>query len=131
MLSNAYFLAKFRFDTAENEPAKNLQNLQNLPILLTLTHVDCGLGRHFEENPAERADDRRPVHVEFGSLQDLRHVQGQDFRALEDNRSSVVVPLGEQAKFSEPVAHNLRLSRAAAFFEKTEYLPRNFEPSTS
>ena len=33
MLSNAYFLAKFRFDTAENEPAKNLQNL---PILLTL-----------------------------------------------------------------------------------------------
>ena len=39
MLSNAYFLAKFRFDTAENEPAKNLQNnyickkpLQNLPI---------------------------------------------------------------------------------------------------
>ena len=37
MLSNAYFLAKFRFDTAENEPAKNLQNfakkLQNLPIL--------------------------------------------------------------------------------------------------
>ena len=25
MLSNAYFLAKVRFDTAENEPAKNLQ----------------------------------------------------------------------------------------------------------
>ena len=28
MLSNAYFLAKFRFDTAENEPAKKLQKLQ-------------------------------------------------------------------------------------------------------
>ena len=27
MLSNAYFLAKFRFDTAENEPAKIFQNL--------------------------------------------------------------------------------------------------------
>ena len=26
MLSNAYFLAKIRFDTAENEPAKNLQS---------------------------------------------------------------------------------------------------------
>ena len=26
MLSNSYFLANFRFDTAENEPAKNLQN---------------------------------------------------------------------------------------------------------
>ena len=25
MLLNAYFLAKFRFDTAENEPAKKLQ----------------------------------------------------------------------------------------------------------
>ena len=34
MLSNAYFLAKFRFDTAENEPAKNLQNFANFP--------DCG-----------------------------------------------------------------------------------------
>ena len=34
MLSNAYFLAKFRFDTAENEPAKNLLIF---PILLTLT----------------------------------------------------------------------------------------------
>ena len=29
MLPNAYFLAKFRFDTAENEPAKNLQNFAN------------------------------------------------------------------------------------------------------
>ena len=28
MLSNAYFLAKFRFDTAENEPAKSLQNFR-------------------------------------------------------------------------------------------------------
>ena len=33
MLSNAYFLAKFRFDTAKNEPAKNLQNLPMLPHL--------------------------------------------------------------------------------------------------
>ena len=31
MLSNAYFLAKFRYDTAENEPAKKLQNLANFP----------------------------------------------------------------------------------------------------
>ena len=28
MLSNAYFLAKFRFDTAENETAKHLQNFR-------------------------------------------------------------------------------------------------------
>ena len=29
MLSNAYFLAKFRFDTDENEPAKIFQNFAN------------------------------------------------------------------------------------------------------
>ena len=28
MLSNAYLLAKIRFDTAENEPAKNLPNFE-------------------------------------------------------------------------------------------------------
>ncbi len=32
MLSNAYFPAKFCFDTAENEPAKNLQKFAKLPI---------------------------------------------------------------------------------------------------
>ena len=30
MLSNTYVLAKFRFDTAENEPAKNLQNFAKI-----------------------------------------------------------------------------------------------------
>ena len=30
MLSNAYFLAKFRFDTAENEPTQNLQNFRKM-----------------------------------------------------------------------------------------------------
>ena len=30
MLPNAYFLANFRFDTTENEPAKNLQILQKI-----------------------------------------------------------------------------------------------------
>ena len=44
MLSNAYFLAKFRFDTAENEPAKNLQNFAKIanfanPNPLTITLV--------------------------------------------------------------------------------------------
>ena len=37
MLSNAYFVAKFRFDTAENEPAKNCKILLIFPNLLTLT----------------------------------------------------------------------------------------------
>ena len=30
MLSNAYFLENFRFDAAENEPAKNLQNFAKI-----------------------------------------------------------------------------------------------------
>ena len=29
MLSNVYFLAKIRFDTAETEPAKNLEKFAN------------------------------------------------------------------------------------------------------
>ena len=36
MLSNAYFLAKFRFDTAENEPAKNLQKFPPKMLILPL-----------------------------------------------------------------------------------------------
>ena len=41
MLTNAYFLAKFRFDTAKNEPARNLQNFEkiDLPILLIFPQV--------------------------------------------------------------------------------------------
>ena len=34
MLSNAYFVAKIHSDTAENEPAKNLQNLQKIAKIL-------------------------------------------------------------------------------------------------
>ena len=46
MLSNAYFLAKIRFDTAENEPAKNVQHFEEKPakianlakLILDLAH---------------------------------------------------------------------------------------------
>ena len=53
MLSNAYFLAKFRFDPAENEPAKKLRILKN--------HY----GATFAEVPlnalvAELAEEREP-----------------------------------------------------------------------
>ena len=66
MLSNAYFLAKFRFDTAENEPAKNLQKfvkfqiLQNLPILLTPSPRSDGAGV-FDDAEAAGDDGRRTV----------------------------------------------------------------------
>ena len=49
MLSNAYFLANFRFDTAENEPAKNLQKFARVvPVapVATVVPVDiCCVGR--------------------------------------------------------------------------------------
>ena len=35
MLSDAYFLGKFRFDTAENEPAKNLQKFAKFCKIFT------------------------------------------------------------------------------------------------
>ena len=43
MLSNAYFVAKFRFDTAENEPAKNLQKFSK----------NAFFENAFSKNPAE------------------------------------------------------------------------------
>ena len=48
MLSNAYFLANFRFDTAENGPAKNLLNFANFPnfqVLRSAQHL-AGDGPH-------------------------------------------------------------------------------------
>ena len=45
MLSNAYFLAKFRFDTAENEPAKNLQKFANVPNFANLVRSWTGVGQ--------------------------------------------------------------------------------------
>ena len=48
MLSNEYFVAKFRFDTAENEPAINLQKFANFanlnPLTVTQAAADGVLG---------------------------------------------------------------------------------------
>ena len=41
MLSNAYFLAKFRFDTAENEPAQNLQTVAKKKCDCSETNSDA------------------------------------------------------------------------------------------
>ena len=40
MLSNAYFLAKFRFDTAENEPLEGMQRNNNIPLSAILQSVE-------------------------------------------------------------------------------------------
>ena len=44
MLSNAYFLAKFRFDTAENEPAKLfLYTISNICQICQFCGADLGV----------------------------------------------------------------------------------------
>ena len=43
MPSNAYFLAKFRFDTAENEPAENLQNFAKFANFAKVTIAEGDL----------------------------------------------------------------------------------------
>ena len=53
MLSNAYFLAKFRFDTDENEPAKNLQNFENFAFTP---------GSRRREAPRRESGRRRRLH---------------------------------------------------------------------
>ena len=56
MLSNAYFLAKFRFDTAENEPAKNLQKpFPKSSTLMLAAEVPAPSGREAAGRPARSA----------------------------------------------------------------------------
>ena len=56
MLSNACFLAKFRFDTAENEPAKNLQKpFPKSSTLMLAAEVPAPSGREAAGRPARSA----------------------------------------------------------------------------
>ena len=68
MLSNAYFLAKFRFDTAENEPAKNLQNFAKFAKVRAGADAACVGDQHatrvaelFRDRP-DRDGDRGEFH---------------------------------------------------------------------
>ena len=72
MLSNAYFLAKFRFDTAENEPAKNLQNFAKFanfadpsPLTLIINSPAVGLRRRGRDvvGAAVELPERRRVRL--------------------------------------------------------------------
>ena len=58
MLSNAYFLAKFRFDTAENEPAKNLQNFAKFANFASHADEHAHRRQVHQEDPEDRAADR-------------------------------------------------------------------------
>ena len=64
MLSNAYFLAKFRFDTAENEPAKNLQKFANFadpnPLITSLHAASCVGSSSFSRGAASASSGMDP-----------------------------------------------------------------------
>ena len=80
MLSNAYFLAKFRFDTADNEPAKNLQNLLIFPILLALAL----LARRWSRGRLSDRGDRDGEPDDEGAHRHLRAVALDRERGLDD-----------------------------------------------
>ena len=68
MLSNAYFLAKFRFDTAENEPAKNSQNFAIFGLMLSMGNRPAEVaGRYGVGAGAVRLLDVRPAVQDFFS----------------------------------------------------------------
>ena len=86
MLSNAYFLAKFRFDTAENEPAKNLQKIANFlnfsqhrssATLLRLLIDEVDRAWQALELPQAKAALRKQMQTRLNeTLERLIHQQG-------------------------------------------------------
>ena len=61
MLSNAYLLATFRFDTAENEPPKNLQNFAKLFANNFANSANPNIGRHHRALAPEQGGPGRPA----------------------------------------------------------------------
>ena len=110
MLSNAYFLAKIRFDTAENEPAKNLQNL---PILLNLAPNPNPRGHE----PCLRVDPprRRLRGARRARAQPYQAVHPAGVRGVEASRGSLVIlphaylvvyQLNRYIRFFDPKVHH-------------------------
>ena len=82
MLSNAYFIAKIRFHTAENEPAKNLQNFRKIHFSKN-SFFETGRcsqdhdGDEDEEGRARREDEEQaPTEKETGAPADQEAAGG-------------------------------------------------------
>ena len=78
MLSNAYFLAKFRFDTAENEPAKKLQNFASLEGAAEVLAVAARGARDADLAPAAAA---WAADLVFEEREDVREAARRQFLA--------------------------------------------------
>ena len=75
MLSSAYFLAKFRFDTAENEPAKNLQNFKF-----------ANFSQSSWSQALEKAQEARLQHLSAASAEERAAAALSDGRLVSDRR---------------------------------------------
>ena len=111
MLSSAYFLAKFRFDTAENEPAKNLQKFAKFanvadPNPLTLTRSTAQVG--LEGGPGRLVARRLGVAV--------LAFRGRSLTARGAGRSERASPAKFMQDFLKPFSHSCYVHRARPFF---------------
>ena len=82
MLSNAYFLAKFRFDTAENEPAKNLQIFEK--CIFEKRIFEKGDAREGRPKLVSKTHHRGWASAAASSLRNWQHEIGLNFE--EDER---------------------------------------------
>ena len=91
MLPNAYLLANFRFDTSENEPAKNLQNFEKF-------------ANFADPNPLTPELASSSARPQAAALRDLF----QDALAHEDGEEDDVVRLREAQDALPPNAPAMR-----------------------
>ena len=122
MLSNAYFLAKFRFDTAENEPAKNLQFFSNFTDFPNFSPPEVPLLRQ-GRGPAAGGGRRR----------DRRAAPGRALRLPRPAPLAENLPIlqifGKCCSFSAVSAPIFAIKYAfcSIFQDLPEYLPAIFE----
>ena len=89
MLSNAYFLAKFRFDTAENEPAKNLQNFAKKMLMLIPAPAAAGASAASES--VVRPQPLRPPRC--FQVQNSQHLEGRSQLRPHLKRGAISIPV--------------------------------------
>ena len=96
MLSNAYYLAKFRFDTAENEPTKNL------PIFSNFANFSRSIGKNWH-----RGGSRRPMRAAAYPplrLEDDKEGEERSHLLEVDLRGCTSCPLGFYLSFLQCLA---------------------------
>ena len=84
MLSNAYFLAKFRFDTDENEPAKILQNFVKFANFADpVAHRNHQAASDLESLAGVAADLHKACDFTLKNFDIRQEARGQEIEALQ------------------------------------------------